>query len=236
MTIAIKHGVFPAGDETIAYTQFNPERPTRRALCLHGAGKASKQRYFYLGEAGAAAGTGFFCFDFSGHGDSTNSISQSSLAKRCSEAEAAFQFMGEPHPSILIGTSMGGYIALEMLKVVQPEYLVLICPALYAARAFDVPFDQRFSDIIRAPDSFENNDILPRIASFSGNVLLLIGDQDDIIPARVMELYEQAFISAKIVKSVVIREAPHAIHAWAALSQENADTVTRIILDFISSD
>jgi pimeloyl-ACP methyl ester carboxylesterase len=198
--VEIKKGKFDVGEETLAYTEFVPAKTRCRVLSLHGAGKATRQRIFYLAEKLAENDIGFFCFDFSGHGESTGIMSQSSLSKRCAEAKAAFDFMGSPAPTILMGNSMGGYIAVEMLETIQPEYLILICPALYAAKAFDVPFDQNFSDIIRSPNSFEENNILPRLSNFTGQVLLLIGDQDDVIPARVMDIYQSAFESAKSIK------------------------------------
>jgi esterase/lipase len=63
-------------------------------LILHGAGQATKERAKPLAERVVnETGQGVLAFDFSGHGESSGELNQSSLQKRVNEANAAWQFL-----------------------------------------------------------------------------------------------------------------------------------------------
>src|SRR5277367_5064447 len=76
-------------------------------LSLHGAGKSNRNRIRYLLDSLAKDDISSFCFDFSGHGESTGSLEQSSLTKRRQEAISAYQFLDNKKPLTVIGSSMG---------------------------------------------------------------------------------------------------------------------------------
>ncbi|MEJ0062766.1 MAG: alpha/beta fold hydrolase [Alphaproteobacteria bacterium] len=237
MSANVRHGFFDAQGERLGFSEFTPaSKPAHtKFLSLHGAGKAVRQRVFYLTDDLIEAGLGFFCFDFSGHGESSGAMAASTLEKRRNEALAAYHFMGPPAPTILSGNSMGGYIAAELIKDAPIDHLILFCPALYAASAYDVPFDERFTEILRTPDSFENNRVLDHASKFSGSVLLIIGENDSVIPDRVMKLYDAAFVNAKKKEFAVVPDAGHQIHVWAAEDKARTKSMTRRLLDFIAA-
>lgn len=221
---------FIADGETLRGTRIRPAplNPVVSVLSLHGAGDAIRQRVFYLAEAMLSLRAETFAFDFSGHGESTGTLRQSSLKRRVTQAQAALDTVQFSTPTILMGNSMGGYVAAALGASIKPAGLLLLCPALYDDAAFDVPFDERFSSILRTANSFERSSLPQRLKSFTGDVLLLIGENDDVIPPRVMQIYESSFDSARSFVSHQIPEAPHRLHLWAAKPENTAKLVEPI--------
>lgn len=83
---------------------------------------------------GAESGHAVLRFDYSGHGDSGGAFTDGTIGRWLEEAETvAAKFMKEP--SILVGSSMGGWIALLMAlrlraRGMPAAGLVLIAPAI----------------------------------------------------------------------------------------------------------
>lgn len=92
--ISIKEVAFRSGDNTLKGTIVrHNEKSMPTVLSLHGAGKADRNRIRYLLERLAELGMSSFCFDFSGHGESTGTLKESSLGRRRQEVRAAYQFL-----------------------------------------------------------------------------------------------------------------------------------------------
>jgi pimeloyl-ACP methyl ester carboxylesterase len=199
-------------------------------LYLHGGGSGNRRRIGYLANALAMRGISTFAFDFSGQGDSSGQLSGSSLRLRLDQARAAADLMGEDGPSIVMGNSMGGYVAAELLAFVQPRALVLSCPALYVAQAFEARFAHDFTDILRKSQDFSNARPLPLLRAFRGRVLLITAGQDRVIPASVIETYRRAIPPANL-EELHLPDAPHRLHRWAARDAGRirllADRITR---------
>jgi pimeloyl-ACP methyl ester carboxylesterase len=86
-----------------------------------------------------AAGQGCAClrFDYSGHGQSEGSFEDGTVSRWLEETRAAFTGLTQG-PQVLVGSSMGGYMALLLLRALLAEApqeaariagLVLIAPA-----------------------------------------------------------------------------------------------------------
>jgi uncharacterized protein len=223
------NGSFPADGESLAYSLYVPLRESREvALSLHGAGPAGRERIGYLAEHLASVGSSLFCFDFSGHGESTGHLVDSSLSRRSLQAIAALQVMEKP-PTLLIGTSMGGHIASSVLTATAPKFLLLFCPALYGDDSLDLPFDQRFTDSIRKPASFERSSLRRDLARYAGKSLLVIGEDDQIIPPRVVEIYGEELRKEGQFKLLRMPGAPHNLHGWAHQRPENRLAILRAV-------
>ncbi len=90
-----------------------------------------------LAEWAAARGQALTRFDYSGHGQSGSRFEDGTFGRWIEEARAVFEQLTSG-PQIVVGSSMGGGIALAMLKRMQVEHpaaaarikaLVLIAPA-----------------------------------------------------------------------------------------------------------
>jgi len=84
-------------------------------------------------EFGAAHGLAVTRFDYSGHGKSSGNYADGTISRWLAEAEAVFATTAGPQ--ILIGSSMGGWIALLLVRALRARGiermhgLVLIAPA-----------------------------------------------------------------------------------------------------------
>lgn len=207
-------GQFEADHETLSYVHYETQKPASHSLLsLHGAGPSGKDRVAYICEFLQLQNVESLVFDFSGHGESTGILRESSLRRRASQAEAAYDFAPNL-PNILVGTSMGAHIALMLMASHKFSHLILFCPALYGDDVVDIPFDEKFTNAIRQPGSFENSSALEGLCEFEGKTLLFMGTEDKIIPPRVVELYENAR-RGKDHKTVWLEGCEHVIHGWA---------------------
>lgn len=84
----------------------------------------------------ARTGRAFLRFDYSGHGESGGVFEESTISRWLEDALAVLNRLGPPRP-ILVGSSMGGWIALLATRMLlksapdrAPAGLVLIAPAV----------------------------------------------------------------------------------------------------------
>jgi uncharacterized protein len=228
-------GTFQADGETLAYSHYVPlPEPREVALSLHGAGPAGRERISYLAEHLASTGSSLFCFDFAGHGESTGQLTESSLSRRSYQAAAALRVI-DRRPTMLIGTSMGGHVAASVLTATAPDFLVLFCPALYGDDSIDLPFDEQFTAAIRKPSSFEHSSLRRDLAGYCGKSLLLIGEDDRIIPPRVVEIYGKELQKEGQFRLLTLPGAPHNLHGWANQSAENKSAILSAVDDLLDS-
>ena len=84
----------------------------------------------FLADRAAQQGRAFLRFDYSGHGDSDNRFEDGTIGLWLEDALAAFDRLTEG-PQIVIGSSMGGWIAslLALRRAGRVAGMVLIAPA-----------------------------------------------------------------------------------------------------------
>ncbi len=206
------------GSETLACSVDRPDRETApSALCLHGAGPSNREHARYLSRAFTDRGVGVVRFDFSGQGESTGLMGESSLAKRRDEAIAVMRHFGMDESNLtVVGTSMGGYVAAALAGEFRARNLILFCPAAYDVKAWGVPFGGGFTDILRRDLSLLESDVRERLSPFTGNSLLVLAELDEIIPDLIVGWYKDALGSAPNRRTLTIPGCPHPIHRWVA--------------------
>jgi pimeloyl-ACP methyl ester carboxylesterase len=205
-----------------------PKLPS--VLSLHGAGQSTRNRIRYLLMDFLSQGIGAFCFDFSGHGDSAGALSDSSLLKRQHEAMAATRFVQRDPIPLIIGSSMGAHTAAVMTGILSVGSLVLFCPAAYAAEATDKPFDSRFSDVIRKPNSFLNSPAFSTLHEFTGNLIVICGANDKTIPREVVDLYYDSAKRASSRELIWVEDAGHQIHTFLETHPDVRENIVRKII------
>ncbi|MDH2432635.1 alpha/beta fold hydrolase [Pokkaliibacter sp. MBI-7] len=162
-----------------------------QVLCLHGAGQSHRGRFHWLREALWQRGIGSLALDMPGHGDSAGVLKQSSLRERTGQALRVLATQPWAAPLTVVGASMSGYTALRLSTAVPVANLVLMVPAAYHRDAYSMRFDQGFTGLIRQPGSWQYSDAWERLQAFRGNLLLLSGQEDEVIPTEVLQRYEQ---------------------------------------------
>jgi hypothetical protein len=96
-------------------------------------------------------------------------------------------------PLTLIAASMSGYTAIKLLEAFAVDNLILLVPAVYTHRAYDIPFGNAFSDVIRVPGSWRDSDAFRILSAFRGNLLIIAAESDHVIPRDVIDgLYAAA--------------------------------------------
>lgn len=229
---------FKAGEETLAGRLFSTSsKPSKGLLFLHGAGKSTKERAEPIVEKiGSESCLNSFTFDFSGHGMSSGTLEASSLQKRVLESKAALATSGFEEPISICAFSMGGHIALELLQHINVHTLVLFYPAVYTEEVFDVPFgNPLFTTTIRKERSWENAKAFSHLRTFTGNLIVVAGEEDNIIPADVIESIMTNACLANRKRLFIIKQAPHLLLPILYDQKEVFDEVFSIVIDFLTS-
>lgn len=204
-------------------------------LFLHGAGTGNAVRWAPTSRHLAEQGISSVRFDFSGHGQSSGEMKNSNIAKRVEEACAVTdKFFGEEGPKYIAGSSMGGPIAARLAMLYSVEALILLCPAAYAREAENVSFDERFTKILRTPNSWRNSETWIDIEDFQGDLLHIIGERDDVIPPEVSGLYRQHAVNARSTTFEVIEGADHSLNLWLDHHPEEQQRVWSMMKSLIS--
>ncbi|MGW4675358.1 alpha/beta hydrolase [Streptomyces sp. NPDC004324] len=196
----------------------DPSRVT--AVVLHGAGTGSTERLLPVVEEFVTQGCRGIAFDFSGQGDSTGSLAESSLRRRFGQAVSVIDaYAGADGPLVLVGFSMSGQTVADLVRHYGDRVtaLGLCAPAVYAADAWDVPFGQgdgRFSAIIRRPDSWRAAPALQVLRAFEGRAVLAVPGTDAVIPSGVTEAVQDALTTCARYTRVDLPYAQHQLGLW----------------------
>ncbi|MBJ3816100.1 alpha/beta hydrolase [Shimwellia pseudoproteus] len=163
-------------------------------LMIHGGSKSRRalEKYQHLFHHLAFGTTAFDCL---GHGESGGTLEDSSLASRTDQARTVADYIagcGAPVTACM-GVSMGAYNALQLSATRPLRGLLLMVPGVYTHTASRVPFGPEFSTLIRQPRSWQHSDAWQLASCYTGNLLVVAGEQDDVIPAEIPpRLYQAA--------------------------------------------
>jgi pimeloyl-ACP methyl ester carboxylesterase len=182
---------------------------TPRLLVLHGAGGSCRQRFQLLREELFTAGISSAAFDFVGHGDTGGDLKSSSLLSRSRQACRVVEALNLKQPLALIGASMSAYTAVKLLEHYRIENLILIVPAMYAARAYSIPFNRGFTEVIRQPQSWVHSDAWPLLAAFRNRLLIVAAEHDRVIPRDVIDRIYDSAANAAQRELYIARGASH---------------------------
>lgn len=156
------------------------------AVVLHGAGRSSKEQLLPLLDEFAAHGCRALAFDFSGHGESSGELAESSLRRRFEQAVSVIDAqVPADGPLVLVGFSMSGQTVADLVRLSHARTdsrggtpigkrvaaIGLCAPAVYAGGAWELPFgrgDGEFSAVIRRPDSWRQAPALEALRGFEG--------------------------------------------------------------------
>jgi aminoglycoside phosphotransferase (APT) family kinase protein/pimeloyl-ACP methyl ester carboxylesterase len=205
---------------------------TATVVLLHGAGLGNKERLLPLLEEFVARGCRSLALDFSGHGESSGELKDLSLRRRFEQAVSVIDAsVPADGPLILVGFSMSGQTVADLAghygrRVVA---LGLCAPAVYGAEAWQVPFGEdggtsrsgevesgggRFSEIIRAPDSWRQAPALDVLRGYDGRAVLAVPGTDAVIPPAVTEAVTDALTARAQFTRLEFPDADHMLGLW----------------------
>lgn len=143
-----------------------------------------------------------YLVNYRGYGGSTGKPSETNL---CTDAVAIFDFLADKHPHIsVIGRSLGSGVAVYLASLRPVEKLVLVTPFanLAAVAQAHLPY---------LPVSFllkDRYDATSRVPKIKAQVLMIIAENDEIIPRKQSDsLYEK--FTGKPCEIEVISGAGH---------------------------
>lgn len=194
-----------------------PGRTT--VVLLHGAGNGSKARLLPLLAEFAARGRRALAFDFSGHGESSGALRESSLRRRFGQAVSVIDAHAPDGPLVLVGFSMSGQTVADLTAHYGDRVaaLGLCAPAVYAAEAWEVPFGDgtgRFSEIIRTPGSWRGAPALDVLRAYPGRAVLAVPGSDAVIPPAVTEAVQDALSTRARYTRLELPDADHQLGRW----------------------
>lgn len=191
-----------AGGRRLAGTLYLPAGvpPARGLVFLHGLGS---DRQGYRPRARAAAellGTAALAFDLGGHGGSEGDRDGLSVRDHLAEAVAAHDLLAETlggqagaGPAVgVCGTSYGGYLGALLPGVRPVRRLFLRAPALYDDALFARPGRDR-----RTSPLGDHERLMSAARAFTGDVMILESEHDEVVTHDVVEVYLRAFPAAR---------------------------------------
>jgi pimeloyl-ACP methyl ester carboxylesterase len=201
-------------------------------LALHGLGTtASRSRIRYLLDPLAEQGYGSVTFDFSGNGDSTGTLEESSLQRRRDETLAAARRLSPAVAPVVIGTSMGAHLAAWTVPQIRPRGLVLFCPAAYPTHAAGLKFDGSLA----RPGNYADSPAYAGLREFDGDLLIIGSRQDQVIPADVIAGYLANASSARSKEVIWLDGGDHFVHRWLPGQEASRSQVTQAITRLLAN-
>ncbi len=212
----------PQGHGLAATNVLNIDGDPPVALILHGMHEHGRQIFRKLSEQLAAQNIGALRFDFTGVKDSPGSLANQTLQDKRGEALAALRCFEQGRARMIIGHSMGAQVAASMLDITSPEALLLFAPMAYSASLENTPIDDGFFIRSKSPGSWRDSLTFERLKNYKGRVLLVAGDQDELIPPGMIDAFEAACSNASFEK-MIIPGAPHGLQGWLQQPENGGD-------------
>lgn len=222
-------GTLTVDDEVLVYEL--DVNPRKNAVILHGAGQAQRQRYYALADALTRRGIGVVLFDFSGHGESSGHLRELSLARRVAQARTIVdRLVPQESELYLLGFSMSGQTVCDLLPIygARIKAIMLGAPGMYTREVHDLPFgSEAFTETIRLHESWRESDAPAKLAEFDGKTVIVIGDQDEVIPRGVIDLLKTH------AKRLAYHELTGVKHQLASALSERPDVSESLLDDLI---
>ena len=213
-----------------------PRTPLRVAA-FHGFGRtANRGRIRYLLDQIAKDGISSLCFDFSGNGESSGAFEDATLRMRESECGEALNLLDRRSPLAIIGTSMGAHLAVLASESYDPKCLILFSPAAYSDAVRECRFDSLFAE---RPDRFASArgpidcSFVRALSRFRGDLLVIAGTGDTVVPAETAALYSSAARLARSNRTIHLEGCDHFIHPWLMQNDIQRARVMEAILSML---
>lgn len=224
--------VFNVNEHRLAGTRIlAADRREPSVAHLHGLGPtATRHGVRYLLDELAEHGHGSLTFEYSGNGDSTGVLAESTLGRRREESLAAVALLSRDESPVLIGTSMGAHLAAATVPVLRPRGLVLFVPAAYPGGSDTL----RFDGSLARPGHYADSPAFAGIREFDGDLLIIAAKNDQVVPREVIEGYLTNARKARSAE-VVWFDCDHFVHRWLPQRETERADVQKAILQVVSA-
>jgi len=169
-------------------------------LVLHGWNSNKKSQEELTSYLVDETGTSALVIEYSGHGKSSLDAMEVRPAQHFLEVIAAFDWIKEEYPNAevsVMGTSYGGYMAVQLTKYRDFKNLILRVPAIYTPRDFyslNKDIDRQHERRYREDKDFLNSHpLLARASKFQGRALVVWHELDEYVPKETTDKYIEVF-------------------------------------------
>lgn len=139
--------------------------------------------------------------DYTGHGESPYYLEDLSPAQNFMEVITAYDWLNENHPEKTIsvmGTSYGGFMAIQLTKYRSPKKLILRVPAIYSPETFYTKWKDMNLEEVRHgyradPANFIKHPLLVRASNYKGQTYVLTHELDEDCPKSSTTPITEAF-------------------------------------------
>ncbi len=219
MTATSKAVEITIDGDRLAGTFLSPQSKIPGVLFVHGWG-GSQSSDLIRARSIAGLGCVSLTFDLRGHGGTVERQSMVTREENLRDLVAAYDELVS-HPAIdtsaiaVMGNSYGSYLATILTTLRPVRWLSLTVPALYRDENWDIPkakLDRE--DLARYRRSLvtpAENRALAACAEFTGDVLLIEAEHDDLVPHQTLISYRRAFERAHSLTYRIIDGADHAL-------------------------
>jgi len=207
------------GGDHIAGTLVRPTTLLPGMLFVHGWRGSQKQ---YLMRAREIAALGCICLaiDLRGHAESSAQRHEVTREDSLQDITASYDFLAQADAVDesavgVVGSSYGAYLAAILTSMRPVKWLALRVPALYKDEDWNVPKEELDrGEIERYRSGFHEttaNRALRACAEYTGDVLIVASERDEIIPPAVIASYRAAFRKVRSLTFRVLETADHGL-------------------------
>lgn len=228
-------------DSRVCGTILTPESKVPGVLFLHGWGGSQEQD---LKKAADIAALGCVCltFDMRGHARWESHRETVTRDDNLRDVLAAYdELVRQPGVDVsaiaVVGSSYGGYLATILTTLRPVRWLALRVPALYRDGDWHRPkakLDRSDLMLYRAsPVPADDNRALRACARFTGDVLIVESEHDEIIPHATIASFVAAFPTAHSLTYRIVAGADHALSSETCRKAYNSllvNWVTEMVL------
>ncbi|MBO9662871.1 alpha/beta fold hydrolase [Dokdonella sp.] len=212
-------------DTRLGGTLLAPAHELPGVLFVHGWGGSQVHD---LARAKEAAGLGCICvtLDLRGHAGDVAEAARVSRAQNLADVLAAYDWLAsrtnvDQEAIAVVGVSYGGYLAALLTSLRRVRWLALRSPAIYKDQDWERPKLELHNDpelpaYRRRRLSAGDNRALQACASYTGDVLLVEAEHDDVVPHPVAENYQAAFAKVRSITARIVADADHGFTGKAA--------------------
>ena len=192
---------------------YEGQKSDRIILILQGFMSSCSRQAEFINSIVNSTGASALVIDYTGHGESPFELKDTRPAQHVIEVVYAFEWLQINHPNskiTVIGNSYGSFLAAHLTHYKNFDTLVLRAPAIYMPGSFFDLWSLRFDDEDAYRHSIQsyrtdsvllkNNPLLRKEnIQFSGKVLVVIHEHDEIIPRQTSDAYIEAYCADSLV-------------------------------------
>jgi len=226
---------FKVRKDTLRGSLFIPsgKGPFPGVIYFHGNG-GNGEKYYEWGDKFAKRGILSLAFNFRGCGRSEGDYFSQTHQDAFEDAKTAFKFLlkqnVDPNKIGIIGGSFGGFIAAMILPEIITKSLVLLSPSAHddpKTTKLDIGPLEKEIEYFADKNNWLDSVGYKNIANFTGRLLVIKSENDENVPAFVVDRYFEKAVSSSKKEMRIIKGADHRLS-----TQRMRDNAFRLMLNW----